>query len=403
MKSVLNMTVLVAALGYFVDIFDLLLFGVVRVPSLQSLGVSPDDILSVGVTLLDYQMIGVLLGGILWGVLGDRGGRVSVLFGSILLYSAANLANAFIHSVEAYAFLRFLAGLGLAGELGGAITLVSEVLPKEKRGYGTTLVASVGLCGSIFAAVVVEYTDWRTAYAIGGLLGFGLLALRMKVHEPEIFKEMQNEAVSRGNFFSLFQNWERFVKYFSLILIGVPVWFAIGIVMTFSPEIGKELGIQEPITAGNALFYGYTGLALGDLASGLLSQWTKSRRVVMGGCMILMATTTLVIAFSPGATSSFYYTACLMMGLGSGYWAVFMTSSTEQFGTNLRATATTTIPTFVRGMVIPMTFFFQALTPRVGLMNGVLTLGVLCFFLAAIALYTLKESYGRDLNFLEVG
>src|SRR5678815_49497 len=136
-----RLAVIVAALGYFVDIYDLLIFGIVRADSLKSIGIAPDAQLGPTQLILNTQMIALLLGGILWGVLGDKRGRISVLFGSIILYSLANIANGFVHTVPQYAAARFLAGLGLAGELGGGITLVSESLDEKTRGHGTTIVA----------------------------------------------------------------------------------------------------------------------------------------------------------------------------------------------------------------------------------------------------------------------
>ena len=169
-RRAVSLAVLVAALGYFVDIYDLILFGAVRGPSLQALGFSPADVQDKGILLLQLQMGGMLVGGILWGIIGDRRGRLSVLFGSIILYSIANLVNGTVDTLTGYAICRVIAGIGLAGELGAGITLVSELMDKERRGLGTTIVAATGILGGVVAGIVggavpgIPAVDWRTAY-----------------------------------------------------------------------------------------------------------------------------------------------------------------------------------------------------------------------------------------------
>ena len=259
-RSLFSIPVIVAALGYFVDIYDLLLFSIVRVPSLHALQVPDDQLLSKGIYLINMQMAGMLIGGIFWGILGDKKGRLSVLFGSILLYSAANIANGFVTNIDQYALLRFIAGIGLAGELGAGITLVAEVLPKEIRGYGTSLVASVGVLGAVLAYFVADMYDWRIAYFIGGGLGLALLVLRFNVFESGIFKHIKEKNTSRGNFFMLFTSKKRLLKYLRCIMIGLPIWFVIGILITFSPEFGKAIGLTEPVNAGKAVMFSYIGL-----------------------------------------------------------------------------------------------------------------------------------------------
>ena len=291
-RQLLQVPVIVAALGYFVDIYDLLLFSIVRVPSLKYLGVPEGELLEKGVFLINMQMAGMLIGGILWGVLGDKKGRLSVLFGSIVLYSLANIANGFVTGVEQYAVLRFIAGIGLAGELGAGITLVSEILPKEIRGYGTALVASVGVLGAVLAYFVADLFDWQIAYFIGGGLGLLLLLLRVSVFESGIFKDLKEKPVTRGNFFSLFTSSRQFYKYLNCILIGLPIWFVIGILVTFSPEFGKALGVAAPIKAGKAIMFAYIGLSLGDFSSGFLSQSLGSRRRVV---LLFILLTTLFV------------------------------------------------------------------------------------------------------------
>lgn len=400
---VLTANVIVSALGYFVDIYDLLLFSIVRVQSLRDLGVAETDLLPVGVHLINMQMFGMLIGGILWGVWGDRRGRVSVLFGSIVLYSLANLANAYVHSVEHYAWLRFIAGIGLAGELGAAITLVSETLSKEHRGYGTAIVAGVGVLGAILAALVADAFPWRTAYLIGGGLGLVLLVARISMFESGLFERAKtsNQGIARGNFLRLFTDLDRFRKYLACILIGVPIWFAIGILITFSPEIARELGTTGPVSAGKAVLWAYVGLSIGDIASGFLSQRIGSRKRVLFLFLTMTAAFVSLNGVFRGMSPEAYYALLALMGFGTGYWAVFITVASEQFGTNLRATVTTTVPNFVRGSVVLLTGSFQALRPSFGLLPAAMIVGFSTLLIALLATASLNESYGNDLDFSE--
>lgn len=391
----------VAALGYFVDIYDLILFSIVRVPSLRALGLSGDALLESGVLLLNMQMAGMLVGGVAWGIMGDRRGRLSVLFGSILLYSVANIANSFVNDVSMYAVLRFIAGIGLAGELGAGITLVSEILPKEVRGYGTTIVASVGIMGAVVAVMVGEAFDWRVAYVVGGVMGLALLVLRIGVYESGLFEGLKQSEVVRGNFFALFATAARARRYLSVVLVGLPIWYVVGILITFAPELGAAVGVTPPPRAARAVLFAYLGLTLGDLASGLLSQWLRSRKKALG-IFITMTLTFVLTYFAPFAKGqTTFYAICFALGVATGYWAVFVTVASEQFGTNLRATATTTAPNFVRGAVVPVTLLFQALRGTLGLAYSGLAVGLLTIAIAFIALRGLDETFGRDLDFVE--
>lgn len=393
--------VTVAALGYFVDVYDLILFGVVRTPSLKSLGLSEAEVLRQGLRLFDFQMGGMLLGGILWGVLGDRRGRKSVLFGSILLYSSANLLNGFISDLNLYALLRFLAGIGLAGELGAGVTLVNETLPKEKRGYGSLIIAGVGAMGGVAAATVGGLTDWRTAYIIGGCMGLALLLLRVGTYESALFHHTAKSNARRGDFLSLFTNRRRFFLYLNCILIGIPIWYVVGVLILFSPELAKAVGVPGTVRSGQAILYGYVGLSLGDIACGLLSQWLRSRKKAIYAFIAVTAAIIVPYLTWPGFTPAQYELMCLALGFFAGYWAMFITMSSEQFGTNLRATVTTTVPNFVRGAVIPITWGFRGLADAVGLAHSALLVGGICVVLAFFATSRLAESFGKDLNFLE--
>ena len=401
-RDVFNITVLVAGLGYFVDIYDLILFSIVRVKSLKDLGVPDADMLNVGVRLLNMQMTGMLLGGIFWGVLGDKVGRISVLFGSILMYSLANIANGFVTDVDTYAWIRLVAGVGLAGELGAAITLVSEQLPKESRGIGTSVVAGIGVSGALLAATIGKNFSWQFSYFLGGALGLALLVLRLKMLESGMFSEMRgNKNVRRGDVFMILTNLERFGRYLDCVLIGIPLWFVIGILVTFSPEICKELGATGPVSAGDGIFLAYTGLVIGDLASGLVSQWLRSRKAAL---LIFQLATALFIGVflvSTGKSPEYYYGLCFLLGCSVGYWAMFVTVAAEQFGTNLRATVTTTVPNFVRGSLVLLTTLFVWLKGNIGVIQSAATVGTVCIIISLFALKRIKESFGRDLNWNE--
>lgn len=402
-RSSVWLPVVVGALGYFVDIYDLVLFSIVRVPSLKALGVPEADLLDIGVLLLNCQMAGLLIGGVIWGVVGDKKGRLSVLFGSILLYSVANIANGFVSSVELYAILRLIAGVGLAGELGAAITLVSEILPKEVRGYGTAVVAGVGLSGAVVAGLVGDLIAWNWAYIIGGCLGLVLLVMRLGVLESHLFVEAKQKEIKRGDLKMLLCSKERLLKYLCCIAVGIPIWYAVGILVTFSPEIAKELKILVPVNAGQSILYCYAGVALGDLLTGFISQFVKSRRKVVVFCILGVAAMMATILYTPEATAELFYRSCFILGLFTGYWAVFVTIAAEQFGTNLRSTVTTSVPNFVRGSVVPMTLAFQTLSSsRYSLVQSASIVGTVAIILSLIGIFSLSESYGRDLNFLEV-
>jgi MFS family permease len=404
-SSKAKMLIAVAALGYFVDVYDLILFSVVRNPSLKSLGLSGAELLNQGLNLMNVQMGGMLLGGILWGVYGDKKGRKSVLFGSILLYSVANALNGFVTDLNTYWVLRFIAGIGLAGELGAGITLVNETLPASKRGIGTLIIAGVGAAGAVFAPIVASLSAdpewWRTCYFIGGGMGLALLLLRLGTFESSMYTGMQDD-VSKGNFFQLFTSWPTFKKYVYCILMGLPIWYIIGILVFSAPEITQLIGIQGTITGGDAIMYCYIGLSVGDFVSGALSQWFKSRNKVVFLYLVLAWGLTLYFLYvATDVSQVFANTLITALGFFGGYWAVFLTASSEQFGTNIRMTVTTTVPNFVRGALIPISLLFKFLIPSLGLIHAAAWVGVLCFSLALFAISQLKDTFGKSLDFVE--
>jgi MFS family permease len=429
-KHLFSLPVIVAALGYFVDIYDLQLFGIVRVQSITSL-VPPElpketiekIVSEAGTSILDFQMIGLLIGGILWGVLGDKKGRLSVLFGSIITYSIANIACgmlpyiSFMDKIEAYKWLRFVAGIGLAGELGAGITLVSEVLPKELRAIGTSLVAGIGLLGAVVAKfTVILFGAWNIAYFVGGGLGFMLLLLRVGVIESGMYKDVLKQThVQKGNFFAFFTDKERFVKYIKCIGIGLPTWFCIGILVYFCNEFGKAFGIAEKVDPGWAVMWSYVGISIGDLLSGVISHKLHSRKRAIAAMMAFALVGFFVYMFGGLSSPSMVYFMACWLGLGTGYWAMFVTVGAEQFGTNLRATAATTVPNMVRGSVVIMTFLYGgfktgsfkifgsevlSISPMGVIVAGTIV-GLLCFAIGFYSTLTVPETHGRDLDFVE--
>ncbi|HSM93929.1 MAG TPA: MFS transporter [Anaeromyxobacteraceae bacterium] len=400
--SVLSAAVIVAALGYFVDIYDLILVSIVRKPSLTALGVPAERLLDEGFSILNWQMGGMLAGGIVFGILGDKKGRLQILFGSITLYSLATLANGFVQDLALYKLLRVVAGFGLAGELGAGITLVSELLPARLRGYGTMIVASVGVSGAVVGNLVAKWLDWRWAFWVGGTLGLLLLILRIRVHESGMFAHAKAAGVARGDFFSLFRRWERFTRFLASIVIAVPIWVANAILVLGSPEFAQLLGVTGPVSAGDAVALFYGGLVFGDVSSGVLSQLIGSRKkVVLGYLTLLVAAYGLYFLLGRGASPARFLALIGLLGVTSGYWAIFATVAAEQFGTNIRATVATTVPNFVRGLVVAVTLSFAWLRPQVGLARAALAVGAFWFVLAFWGALRLRETFGVDLDYVE--
>lgn len=413
--------VVVAAMGYFVDIYDLVLFNVVKKESLLYIDQLHNlhlNIKDTGIFLFNMQMAGMLVGGILWGVWGDKKGRITVLFGSIMLYSAANIANAFTYDITSYAIIRFIAGVGLAGELGAGITLVAETLHKEKRGYGTMIIVTFGALGAVLAsqvadkgAVIGEFINsfsgirlmnWQVAYIVGGTLGLALLIMRAGTLESGMFRQVKESNVKKGSLIILFNDKKRFLKYLNCILIGLPIWFVIGVLVALSEDtFSRELGI-EGVKNGTAIMYAYLGLSAGDLVSGILSQLFRSRRKVV--FLYLLFTLVLLLVFlyfMEGFSLQSYYFMCFLLGTATGYWAIFVTIASEQFGTNIRSTVTNTVPNFVRGAVVPITKSFQFLVPLMGNTGSALTVGLVCIALSFYAIWNVRETFSKDLNYVE--
>jgi MFS family permease len=397
----MSIPVVVASLGYLVDMYDLFLFNIVRVPSLKSLGLADDQLLKTGIGLLNLQMAGMLIGGMFWGILGDKKGRLSVLFGSILIYSLANIGNGLVTSVEGYAVLRFLAGFGLAGELGVGVTLVVEILPKHIRGYGTTLVATMGVFGALLAFLIVHFFAWRVSYFIGGGLGLLLMVLRLQVFESGIFIQLKEANTRRGDLRMLFSNKTRILKYVTAIVMGAPIWFVVGILITLAPELGKAMQLDEPVEAGQAVLFVFAAQVAGNLVSGFFSQYLQSRKKVififMGGSLLFA----LALLLAPIKHANEYYILCLCLGFCSGYWTLFITVAAELFGSNLRATVATTVPNFVRATIIPLSSLFILLKNYTGTLQAALITALLTYTLGMVALLYLEETFKKDMNYIE--
>lgn len=404
-----RLTILVAALGYFVDIYDLQLFNIVSKSSLHGIGITSVDLVEkYDYLLFLWQMGGMLAGGLIWGWLGDTRGRKKILFGSILLYSIANIANAFVQDIETYSLIRFIAGLGLAGELGAAITLVSEIMDKEKRGYGTMVIVTMGALGAVAAVYLskiqlpfIPLASWQIAYLIGGLLGLLLLTLRLGTFESEIFATQDQSQYKKGNFLYLFRTKERALRYLACIAVGLPVWYSVGILIKFSKPFSEFIGVTSPIDVPTCIVFTYLGLSAGDLLSSLISQWLRSRKKTILYYLTTAVLVTIVYLNLKGFSAQTFYILCFMIGLGTGYWALFVSMSAELFGTNIRALVASTTPNFVRGATVPLILSFKALQPTIGISYAAGILGIISFGLAFAGVVYLKESFGRDLNYSE--
>ena len=405
--SLFNLAVIVGALGYFVDVYDLLLFSIIRIPSLKSMGLSAAEVDKQGADIISIQMIGLLLGGILWGVLGDKKGRLKVLFASIILYSLGSIANGFVHTVGQYAAVRFITGLGLAGELGAGITLVSELMPKERRGLATSLVAGIGLSGAVFAYFVRVYfvgadgEGWRTCYFIGGGLGFMLLFLRIGVLESGMYKNIEQSNVRRGDFFMLFTNGKRLKKYLTAILIALPNWYVIGILITFSNKFATLMNVKGKVDPGFGIMVAYAAISVGDILIGFISQGLRSRKKSLWIFHIITAIAVVAYFNMQGQTSASVYWVCLFLGFGTGFWAMFVTMAAEQFGTNIRATVATTVPNMARGSLALVVLLFNRLQSSFSYLQSGWITGIVVFAIAFIALAMTEETFGKELNYTE--
>jgi len=401
-QSVFSLAVWVAALGYFVDIYDLLLFSIIRIPSLKSLGLNDAQIAKDGLFILNVQMLGLLIGGILWGVLGDKKGRLKVLFASIILYSLGNIANGFVQNVNQYALIRFITGLGLAGELGAGVTLVTELLSKEKRGLGTSIISGLGIAGAVVAFFVNKEFEWRTCYFIGGGLGFVLLLLRIGVLESGMFKSIEKTNISKGNFLMLFTSGKRLKKYLVSIFVGLPTWYLIGILISFSKEFGQKMGIQGTIDPGKAVMYSYAAISVSSLFAGILSMWLQSRKKVLYLYYIIMSASVWWFFSLQGASLFKFYFVTIVVGIGAGFWTIFVTTAAEQFGTNIRATVATTVPNMVRGsLAVIVTPIFKWLQTEVNYVQAGWMTGIVVIVIGLIAVFLSEETYHKDLDYVE--
>lgn len=406
--------IIIASLGYFVDIYDLILFQVVKKDSLRALGITGDaELFQWETYLFNFQMSGMLIGGLLWGILGDKKGRIKVLFGSILVYSLANICNAFVTNVESYAIFRLLAGIGLAGELGAGITLVVESMHKDKRGYGTMIIVTFGALGAVVASLVgkegeqiakafnLSFAGWQVTYIVGGVMGLLLLALRAGAYESGMYKDVEAGGTKRGHFAMLFTK-QNFPKYLRCILTGLPIWFVVGILIAFSDKFADYVGVVGgKVTVGKAVMYSYIGLSVGDLFSGLFSQWFRNRIKVVTGYIITLAIAFIYYIHMSQVSIDMFYFMCFALGASTGFWALFVTIASEQFGTNIRSTVSNTVPNFVRGATVPMTAGFKKITEVWGIYPAAITIGVIAISLSLYGILKSEETFSKDLDYLE--
>lgn len=404
--SLFSLPVIVGSLGFFVDIYDLLLFSIVRKSSFRDLGVAASDMKNIGENIISWQMLGLTIGGIVWGIIGDKKGRKHVLFGSIFLYSLATVANGFVTNIDQYTLLRFIAGLGLAGELGASITLTSELLPKEKRGIAAAIIATSGVMGTVTAYFVhyLSNENWRLCYFIGGAMGIALLFLRVSVLDSKMYDTAKNAQVKMGNFLMILMNRERFFRYLRAITIGLPVWYVIGLLISFSDEFATRFGIVN-FDQPKALMLQYVALVFGDMGAGFLSNYIKSRKktlLIFYG--ILSFFFILFFALKGGGSAFNMYLLCMGLGFGSGISVLYITMSAEQFGTNLRATAAISIPNLVRGFLPLILLLFKFLRGSSMLNNYVTAAwvtGVIVLAIGLISVFFTHETFGKDLDFIE--
>lgn len=400
-KALIN-SLLVSTLGYFVDVYDLLLFSVVRSKSLRELDIPEEALLESGLSLLNWMLIGMMAGGVVWGILGDKKGRRSVLFGSILIYSLANFLNAYVTDVGTYKILRLVAGFGLAGELGAGITLVCELMKPDRRAYGTLLITAIGLLGAVFAAYIGQYYDWRFAHKLGGMMGFALLLLRIGSRESTIFEKSQDLNISHGNFLQLITRKDLLLRYLKLILLGLPIFFVIGILVTATPEFARAFGMNEIPETGFAIMISYTFISLGDILCTFLSQLLKSRKKALAIFLWISLAGILVFLLFPGQTPLAYYWHCAIMGIGIGYLSLLVTFVSERFGTNLRATATISAPNFIRGLLpVFVAPIFLYIKSQSDLITAGVVMGILCTIIPMILLLWIKEDYGKSMDWVE--
>ena len=398
----INFTILVAALGYFVDVFDLIIFSIVRNESLHDLGIESSDSLVIGLKLLNFQLVGVVIGGFIWGIVGDKRGRLAVLFGSIILYSVANLANAFVHTEEAYIICRLLAGLGLAGELGAGVVLVTELLNKGgKRGYGTMLIAGIGLLGAVFAAWISTQMHWRNVFLVGGMMGLILLIMRLGVQQSKLYLDIRHAPIRKGDIIHLFSSWKRSGKYFKCIFVDTHMYFVVGILLTGSPEIAKALNVTPLPSAGLVIGIAYFAMSIGDFASGWLSQQIKSRKKALFIFHIMSLIAITIFLYVPSPTKDIFLAKASFLGFSIGSWAIINVNAAEQFGTNLRALAATTIPNLIRALLIPISYIFNILIPHYGIINSAAVIGICAVFISLFTLKFMEETFDKEMQDIE--
>jgi MFS family permease len=391
----------VAALGYFVDLYDMLIFSSERVEALGSIGVAKQKMGEVGLMLQNYQMLGLVIGGFLFGILADKFGRLRVLFASILLYSVANIGNAFVTNVPAFAVARLIAGIGLAGELGVALSWISESLKPQQRTIATTIVSAFGLLGGVVAAIMATHFHWQTSYMIGGIMGLVLLAFRVSLNESKLFEQTRQSSAKKGNLFQLLSNKKQLKKFVLCVLSGAPAFVLLSIYVTLAPEFGAAFGITEQISVAHGIMVFLIVFAMSDVACGLLSKIMRKRKtpLLIFACLQILSIGYYLLV--PPQTVEAFYFRCMLLGFSAGYWGILITNSLEQFGTNIRATVATSTPSLIRGMTIPASIFFTVVSKQTSLVTAGAIVGFSLVAISIVSILLLDDKFENDLNFME--
>lgn len=402
--------ILVASLGYFVDAYDLIIASVVRSSAIVELGLAqvgtPEH--TKYAQLFEYvQSAGILLGGIIFGVYSDKKGRKKALYYSIAIYSIANILNGLLSASvpfvgTVYCILRFICGFALAAELSIGIVMISETMKAKHRGYGTMIVVSFGILGAVLAAVLFEFIGihWQTLYLIGGIAGVLLLIFRFSVKETNPFLDLENQESERGSWVMIFKNRRLLKILFNAILLGFPIYFFISIPIKFATDYGKELGLTIKGTIPIIVFY--IAMSVSDIIANYLCQLFENRKKVLYFYLGLCTISVFLLHFYPPTTpEQYFYLFSPLMGFASGYWALLITFTNEQIGTNIRSTYTTAVPNVVRSLFIPIQLLLTVLQPTFGTSTSVFYIGVLAVILALLGLYSLKETWGKNLKFID--
>jgi MFS transporter, putative metabolite:H+ symporter len=381
--------------GYFIDIFDLVLFSTLRISSFEELKITDPTYWTV--VFFNLQMTGILVGGIFWGKMADIKGRSWSFMGTILVFSIANIINGLTSSLTVYGICRFIAGFGLAGEMGSGIALICEKVPDEKRSLYLGFVSSLGCIGAVLSGWLGDIVYWRYLFIGSGFAGILLTLLRKNLLEPDLFRKTATLNIPRGQWKTLFQSPPDLIRFILLIFLGIPMWYIIGILWSFSTEMTSTIGLNI-FTSGQAILWGYVGVWMGDMLMPFVSQFLKSRIFTIQICLIMMLLGVIYLfQFQPHSLLSFQLTH-IFLGFTIGYWAVYATLCGESFGTNIRALTSTSLPSLIRFSSIPMMIIYQYGRDENEL-NIALGMGLTVLCISMITTYFIKDTFQKDIDF----